>query len=326
MKKFILIILLCLLIGAIPAHAVIKKVAQTGLQFMKVDVGTRAAALGGSYTVIGNDASAMFYNPAGIGKMDKKAEVFVTQTQWIADITYNAGAVAFNAGNLGIFGLSFITADYGEILGTRVAATEKGFEDTGTLDVGAYAIGLTYARQITDKFIVGGQIKYCYQQLGENRMNTAGTVSKNEVNGLAYDFGTIFYPGFKSMRFGMSIRNFSQQFKYRQEGFQLPLTFTLGVAMDVMDFVGEHENPLVVSIDASHPRDYTERILIGAEYTLFNMLSLRGGYKMNFDEEGLTGGVGFKTELSGIRLDLGYSYSDFGVFDMVNRISVGVAF
>lgn len=328
MKKlsFILIINIVVLLTAIPSHAVIKKLAQTGLQFLKVDVGARAAAMGGSYTMVGDDATAMFYNPAGLGKTASRYEVFAAQTQWIADIKYSAAAAAISLQNLGSFGLSVITSDYGQVIGTRVAATEKGFEETGDLDVGALAIGLTYARQLTDRFTVGGQLKYCFQRLGTNIYNVGGIEYENKVAGLAYDFGTIFYPGFKSMRIGMSVRNFSPQFKYRQESFQLPLTFLIGVAMDVMDFMGEHDNPLLIAIDAIHPRDYSERIHMGAEYTLMNMISLRAGYKFNYDEESFSGGVGFNYGVGGLKVKLDYSYSMMDVFDAVNRISFGIAF
>lgn len=325
-KLAFFIILVCLLAYLAPAHAVIKKVAQTGLQFLKVDVGTRAAGMAGSYTQVGDDASAMFYNPAGIAKIATRFDFFVSQTQWIADITYNAAGLVANIGNLGTFGLSYVGADYGDVFGTRVAATEQGFEDTGLLDVGAYAVGLSYGRQLTDRFTIGGQVKYCFQHLGDNILSKGGVAYDNKVSGLAYDFGTIFYPGFKSMHIGMTIRNFSPQFKYRQEAFQLPLNFVLGVAMDVMDFLGEHKNPLIVSVDASHPRDYTERIHMGAEYILMDMVSLRAGYKFNYDEEGLSAGVGFKTNLSGVGVNVGYAYSDFGAFDTVNRISFGLSF
>ena len=56
-------------------------------------------------------------------------------------------------------------------------------------------------------------------------------------------------------------------------------------------YLGEHANPLLVSIDAIHPRDYTERINLGAEYVLMDMIALRAGYRFNYDEEGLTAGL-----------------------------------
>jgi len=327
MKKTIFFLVVCLLITVCigPVQATIKKVAQTGFQFLKVDVGSRAAAMGGAYMLVGDDATAMFYNPAGIAKISAGLDVFAGQTRWISDISYNSVALVKNLGNWGTVGLSGIFADYGTIEGTRVASNDQGYEETGNVEVGAYTMGLSYARSLSDKFTVGGQIKYVSQHLGSN-LRVGGKTKDNTMSGLAYDFGTIFYPGFKSFRFGMSVRNFSKEFKYEQEGFQLPLTFAVGIAMDVMDFLGEHKNPLILAVDATHPRDYTERLNIGGEYTFMNMVALRAGYKYNYDSEGLTLGLGVMRKLAGVNFHLDYAYSDNDVFDAVNRFSVGFSF
>ena len=327
MKKLIIFLLVIFFISVyiMPANAAIKKVAQTGFQFLKIDMGARAAAMGGSFSMVGEDASAMFYNPAGMAMVESNFDFFASRTEWITDVSYSAGGLVKNFGKWGKVGVSFVACDYGEIIGTRVAATEKGFEETGMVDVGAYAVGIAYARRLTNKFSIGGQVKYTGQHLGDNLLPNGETV-ENETSGFAYDFGTIFYPGFKSFRLGMNIRNFSSQFKYEKTAFQLPLTFTLGFAMDVLDFMGEHKNPLLISIDAIHPRDYTERTHIGAEYVFMDMFAFRGGYKFNYDEEGLTAGFGFNYNLAGFDMKLDYSYSDFGIFDAINRFSFGFSF
>ena len=322
-------LLLALIIAGFmfPANAQVKKLAQTGLQFLKVEMSPRSAAMGGAYTLAGNDATAMFSNPAGMALSDSKGDVFVGRVPWIAGISYNAVALMTSLGNMGNVGISFVNASYGDdIIETRYdALSEKGFEEFGQVDVGAYAVGVSYARSLTDKFTVGGQVKRTYQHLGSNLFPDSSTVT-NEVSGLAYDFGTVFYPGFKSFRFGMSIRNFSRDFRYQEESFSLPLTFRIGFAMDVLDFLGDHSNPLLIAVDAIHPRDYTERINLGAEYLLNNMFAFRFGYRFNYDIEGLTAGFGAMLNVgpSSIRID--YAYSDMGPFGMTNRIAVGFSF
>jgi hypothetical protein len=318
----------------VPAYSTIKKVGQTGLQFLKIDASARAAAMGSAVTTVDEGASAMFYNPAGIGKMTKKVDFFTNRTEWIAGIKYNAFGLVLSTGNWGNFGISVLQCDYGDdFIGTRVAQStdtpaeiEKGFVETGVLDVGAYAIGLSYARSLTDKFTVGGQVKYVRQHLGSSVLSKGAEATENKVSGYAFDFGTIFYPGYKSLRIGMNIRNFSGQFKYQETAFQLPLTFIIGTAFDVMDFMGDHNNPLLIGIDTIHPRDYTERIHIGGEYFLNGMLALRAGYKFNYDEESYTTGIGFKYTLSGLDVRFDYAYNDLGVFESVNRFSFGISF
>lgn len=305
----------------------IEKVAQVGFQFLKADVGARAAAMGGAFMMTGYDASSQFYNSAGIAMTETDVDVFFGQTQWIADITYNAAAVTKKFGNVGTFGLTILMADYGDIEGTRVASNEAGFEDIGNVDVGAFAVGLSYARRISDQFSIGGQVKYAGQKLGSNLIDTGETVD-NTAGGLVFDFGTIFYPGFRSFRFGVSARNFSSEFEYANESFQLPLTFTMGVAIDMFDLIGpDVENQsFVVSVEAINPRDFSERVHVGGEYWFQDLIALRGGYKFNYDEESFSAGVGFNVKLSNVRLKVDYAYSDFGVFDNVNRFSVGFAF
>jgi hypothetical protein len=342
MKRFTCILALAIACASLadPVNAQeVKKLAQAGLQFLKVDISPRAAAMGGAYTLAGNGASAMFSNPAGLALSESNLELFAGQIQWIADISFNAIGITKRLGNLGMVGFNFMNVDYGDdIIGTRVvrktdtaAEIEAGFVETGNLTASSFATGASYARRLTDKFLVGGQVRYAYEHMGENEMppdtgSGTGPIKKNIVNGLTYDFGTIFYPGFKSFRFGMSIRNFSTDYIYEEEGFSLPLTFRIGVAMDILDLVGDHGSPLLLAVDAIHPRDYSERLNIGIEYTLANTLALRAGYRFNYDEEGFSAGIGFARELAGIGLKFDYSYADFGVFDSVNRLAVGFAF
>jgi len=78
MKKLILFLLVIFLVSVYttPVNAAIKKVAQTGFQFLKIDMGARAAAMGGSYSMVGDDASTMFYNPAGMAMMESNFNFF----------------------------------------------------------------------------------------------------------------------------------------------------------------------------------------------------------------------------------------------------------
>jgi len=218
------------------------------------------------------------------------------------------------------------TSDYGSIIGTRVADNTAGFIETGNIEVEALAMGVSFAKSLTDRFSVGGQVKFVSQSLG-NTLMPDGSEKSNKTDGLAYDFGTIYYPGIKSFRFGMGVRNFSKNFKYEDDSFPLPLTFTMGVALDVMDFAGsfgENHN-LLVEVDAVHPIDYTERVNMGIEYGFKKIFFLRGGYKFNHDTEGLSLGIGFSIRLIGLMTKLSYSFNDAGVFSPVNRISIGIS-
>jgi len=309
------------------------KFAQSGMPFLKIDVGGRAALAGTQIGVVG-DAASMFYNPAGLA-MVTGLDATLSLNQWIADITHTGAAAAFRAGNLGTFGVSFVTMNYGDFTSTIATdvtqdPTRAGYRLGETFTVTEYAVGVSYGRQISSEFSVGGHIRYAYQNLGTNDVfnEISGKVDtdvEQEVSNIVVDFGTLYYPGFKDFRFGMSLRNFSNQSDYYDQRFELPLSFDFGVAMDVLSLFAEGgSSKLTVAFDWIHPREYDERQHLGVEFSLLDMLFLRGGYKFNYDEEGLSAGVGVEKAFGPAGLKVDFTYTDFGIFDSVTRISVGV--
>ena len=274
MKKFIAFISLLTFVFSISSNAA-TKVAQTGCGFLDVAAGARAAGMGEAFTVLGQDATALFYNPSGIGEIDAKFDLSAGTTQWIADIQYLYVAGVYNADVLGNFGFSIIAPDYGDFYGTIVTEGGTGYENTGLFDVSAFCAGVAYAREFTDKFTVGLQVKYVSQLLGENEKgDSAGGyyMEDNKTSTMSYDFGLLFYPGFKSFAFGMSVKNFSPRVTYEQIGFELPLTFALGVGMDVLDLFGEYPDySFNVGLEGLHPRDWNEQYHIGGELAFKDM-------------------------------------------------------
>ena len=318
-----------------------KKLAQTGFQFLSVVSDAHGAAMADALTSLQVGSSALFFNPAGMAEMNTFFDVSASTNKWIADITHTTFSAAFNPyeGKYGIIGLSAQYVDYGEFYGTVVnSASQQGYDDTGIFKLSALALGLGYAKQISDRFSIGGQVKWVRQDLGETtipvniRVDSTSvggervadtTTTSNKLSPFVFDFGTQFKTGIKSLVFGMSIRNFSKEVQYAEEGFQAPLTFTLGISMNVMDLVGElpFEQSLYVSVDASHYRDHPEQIKIGLDYRIMNMISIRGGYASNNDENDFTFGLGF-TQF-GFTLD--YAYTPFGVFNNVQRFTARFA-
>jgi len=324
MKKFIIFISLIMFVFSVTSYSQ-DKVAQTGIKMLDVGAGARACGMGEAYTVVGQDADALFYNPSCIGEIDDNFDLSVGMTQWFADINYGYLSAVFNAGVWGNFGVSALVPDYGDIYGTEINDTaELDFVNTGLVDVNSYCVGVAYAREFTDKFTVGAQIKYVMQQLGTSSdPEDPALMRDNVINTLSYDFGLLFYPGFKSFAFGMSVRNFSPRVKYEMIGFELPLTFALGIGFDLMDFLGEYPDySFNIGVDMVHPRDWQELYHVGGELAYKDMIFLRAGYKFRYAQEGLNAGVGFS--YGGVRID--YSYSEFELFDMINRVSVGFAF
>jgi hypothetical protein len=321
MKKFIIFISLLISVNFYAAE----KVAQTGCKMLDVGTGARACGMGEAYTVIGQDADALFYNPSCIGEIDDRFDLSIGVTQWFADINYGYLALVYNAGVWGNFGISVMAPDYGDIYGTELdSLATLGFRETGQVYVSTYSIGIAYARELTDKFTIGAQVKYVMQHLGSSSdPANPEQMIENLMHTLSYDFGLLFYPGFKSFAFGMSVRNFSPRVKYEMIGFELPLTFALGVGADILDFFGEYPDySFNIGVDMIHPRDWQEMYHVGGEFAYKDMIFLRAGYKFRYSQEGLNAGIGVR--YAGIKID--YSYSEFDLFDWINRVSVGMAF
>jgi len=335
MIKMRAIVLLMLLISALEpgvAQQKYQKLAQTGMKFLSVGTSARPSALADAFTAAEGSSESMFYNPAGMARMDLFADASVGQIQWIADILHNYGSVALRPwkGDFGVVGLSFHYVDYGEIQATILANNEKGFLDVGTFRPSASAIGLGYAIALSDRFSVGGNVKLATQNLGTGYAEVTyirGASAqdsafvgvrevKNSLNVYAFDLGVLYRTGFKSLTFGMTIRNFAREVGFIKEKFQLPLTFRIGISMNVLDIfdVDRTSQALLIVVDAEHPRDFAEQIKVGAEYLFMDRIALRAGYITPADEHDLSFGLGLRQSMGGVKFALDYSYTPFGVF------------
>jgi hypothetical protein len=307
-----------------------RKLGQTGMQFLTVPVNARAAALAGALTAKEASSIALFYNPATMAMMQDKMHLSFSQNKWIAEIDYNQATFAAQpfGSTFGVIGFSFLAVDYGDIQETIRYDNEKGYLDIGTFSPTAWSFGIGYAKSLTSMFSVGTQVKIVSQDLGASTMMVESgdggesyQKQDNTLDALAFDFGIVYRTGFRSLIFAMDVRNFSKDFVYEREEFQLPLVFQVGLAMDMMDILpmDSDMHGLLLSVDASHPRSYSEQMKIGLEYTLLNTLSLRGGYRFPTDEPEINFGFGVNTKLGGIGFGFDYSYSDFGLFGDVQR-------
>ena len=318
------------------------KLAQTGFNFLSVGTDARATAMGEAFTTIEGSSTSLFYNPAGLAGIKTFVDLSMSQMKWIADIKYLGGAVAFSPfeGRYGVIGVSFMTINYGDFDFTQVAANDQGYQDvTGLPSPSAYVIGVGYGRALSDQFSVGGQVKYAYQSLGQSvvpvyrtvvdavgktRQDTTNELRDYSVGTLAFDFGTLFKTGLKSLAFGVAVSNFAPEIKYERESFQLPLSFKIGISMNVLDLVpgiGE-DHSFFVSIDAVHPRSYEEFLNIGGEYVFSKTIALRVGYISNHPDYALTAGIGLQK--AGIAVD--YSFMPHKIFNNIQRLSVKFAF
>ncbi len=339
MKKTILIFIMVAVIWTPLTVLGVTKVGTTAANFLKIGVGARAIGMGGAYVALASDASGMYWNPAGIALVEG-GEAFFNHTTWIADINFDYAGMVLSVPTVGTFGLNTTFLTMAEMDRT----TEYYPEGTGQkFKAGSYALAVTYARSLTDRFSIGVNAKYIREY-----------ILNSSAGGMAIDIGTLFITRFRGLRIGANITNFGTKMQMsgrdilvqhdidpQREGnndklnadlgtdkFDLPLNLRVGVAYDVLQDV--ENNQLWVAIDAIHPNDNVESLNIGAEYMLFNMVSLRAGYSSLFaieTEKGLTFGAGLQYKFMGsVEARIDYAYESFGRFDNVQKFSIALGF
>jgi hypothetical protein len=323
-------ILLILISTAYTSFAANIKLAQTGFGFLGVKTDARGSAMAGAMTAVEGYSGSLFYNPAGMTNISGLVEASFGQNTWIADIKHTSLSMAVRPSNgqYGVFGISFQYVDYGTLEGTMIWSNDQGYIDTENFEPSAISMGIGYAKNLTDRFSVGGQIKMVRQSLGRSvipsDVQNEFLVKRNLADVVAFDFGTLFKTGIKSLAFGMTVRDFSQQINYEIEDFELPLIFNMGISANLMDFIklGNLDHSLLIDVDATHPRSYREQLKVGLEYCLMKRISLRAGYVSSSDEEKFS--YGFGLNYFGITVD--YAYSPFKVFDPVQRFTCRLSF
>lgn len=311
------------------------KRAQTSMKYLSVSPSARASGLSNAVTSVNMGAYGAFYNPASMALIKGKYNATAGVVQWITDINHNSASFVYQPaeGKFGVFGLNAISVDYGDILATAYDINDpSGYRDLGTINPTALAFGLSYANAITDQFSVGANFRFSEQNLGSMAVGlTEGgdyTMQSYSASAGLFDFGILYKTGFKSLNFGMALRNFSTEVKFDNEESEMPLTFKIGVSMDVLDLtnVDKDVHSLLVSIDANRPRDFYEQILLGMEYTFVDRFVIRGGYGVPQGEEEFSIGGGIKQPIGPLMLNVDYAYTKFGVFGQVNRFSAQIGF
>lgn len=334
MRKF-LIILLLLLSGILFGQA---KTGSTAAPFLNIGIGPRAIAMGGAFVATANDVTAIYWNPAGIAKMKTGSALF-DHSKWIADINYNWAGASVQLGEAGVLGISVTNLDYGDMELTTLREPDG---TGGSFSATDMSLGLTYAKSLTDRFAIGGTVKYIRQSIWNSSAST-----------IALDLGVLFQSDIYGLKIGATITNFGSDMQIEgkdlfvqhdidptihgnndqilaslnTDEWPLPLTFKLGVAMDVLEI----ENHIItIGIDAVHPSDNNESVNVGFEYQLYNILALRAGYKSLFldnTEEGLTLGFGLNYNFTPtLALFIDYGYQAFGILNDAQHFSIGVNF
>lgn len=343
----------------------VTKVATTIGTFLKLDVGARAASVGGAYVALANDATTMAWNPAGMAAVGRNS-LAVSHSLLYAGISHSYIGYVRPLNSSNYVGISLIYLNSGEMEVTTVEFDEGLGEYFIVSDL---VLGISYARKMTDFLSLGVTVKYIREQIYREVAQT-----------FAFDIGSYFNTGVAATILGMSITNFGGEMKldgpdleiplentttgleieggsrYSTEKWPLPLTFRMGIRTDFLGGINQthisRDHRLSFLANASDPLDHTMRISIGMEYEWRKIVSVRMGKKYNgwrrytfaeyqdddqqnayveypvYDENGKLSleGLAFGAGIHYGFLQFDYALVNFGLLNFVHQLSLQIQF
>jgi hypothetical protein len=279
---------------------------ENALAFLKVGVGTDAIGMGHAYASQVADASALYWNPAGLPRV-AGTDVLLMHNEFIADLRTEYVAVARNFGRHGV-GLSFNGLFTDDLEGRDENGAVTG--DVGYYDL-AFSVGYGYA--ITDAITAGVGVKYLREFIGDD-----GADEDHVAQGLATDLGVQYHtPRFAV---GLAASNLGADIAFNQvqlisasgpgaiaggTEFSLPTTVQGGVTYrpDIEVFEGGVE----VALEGRQVIGEDFSTLFGVRYRYRNLAALSVGYRTGLDTEDLTFGLRMDKD----QLRFGYAFVPF---------------
>jgi hypothetical protein len=248
--------------------------ANVGFSFLKIGVDARAAAMGDAYTSMANDASATFWNPAGLSNATTNS-VLLMHNSWLQDINHEFAAIQFINGkhNLAV-SLNMISVSGIELRGET--ARDEPIGETQALNT---YLGLAYATTIFNNLQVGLQVKYLYEKY-----------YLNSADGFALDLGIKKRNILPDLSWGAVIQNIGKMSVLKKEATVLPLLLRTGIDYYLPWKILE-DRPLLTT-DIVHIINDVTNLNMGFEMRVLNNLDFRMGYVFFRESQSITAGFG----------------------------------
>jgi len=302
---FSLLIISCCLITTTYAGSFSKDSAgTTGAQFLKIGCGARAIGMGEAFSSVVDDASAIYWNPAGLSQIEG-GETSAMHAIWLEDISYDylAYAQPLMKGSIG--------ASVNYLSMSKMDKLDENGDKDGTFRPYDVAFNLAYAQKVGS--ITGGvNVKFITQGIdGETG------------SAFALDLGTLHNLS-NRIQGAIVVQNIGSRIKFIEKSYALPLSIRLGLSCKL----GEK---FVLALDGVAPIDNDPNLHVGCEYVLDVIksvaIALRLGYKTTTTSDldalsGLSAGLGFN--IKGLNVD--YAWVPYGDLGYTHRISLGIKF
>ncbi|HTK83401.1 MAG TPA: PorV/PorQ family protein [Bacteroidota bacterium] len=331
------VVLLALAFAAQPADAQLipnlggQRAGISALPFLKIGAGSRGTAMGESFTAVANDASALYWNPAGLVQFSDN-QVYLGFTWYVVDIDLPYLGVVYHLSPNDAVGLSMTSLRTEDM---EITTETQPFGTGQYASFGDIAFGLSYSRKMTDQFSFGVTTRYVEETLDILKMR-----------GLLFDLGTYYWTGIGSSRFAVVVTNFGADVSPSGEvhelggatvssfqSFSPPTQFKLGFAFEPMQ---TDDQRITTSVELNHPNDNAENVHLGVEYEWKKMITFRLGTKRTIGERLLgednsssadfSAGFGVAAPINQKDILFDYSYQNYNKLGAVHRISLGIPF
>ncbi len=251
--------------------------------FLSWGAGARSLGMGKAFVSIADDASATYWNPAGLAQIDRKEITALHAILW-ADTMYDFISYVHPIAGMGTVGGSITRLYSGKFDGrdeNNIPTHE--FSDSQT------ALGASYGKQIVDVLALGASIKYVTHNLDDHKNGN-----------FTFDIGAMYKsPMVEHLQVGLNLRNLMGLRTGADTEDKLPLTLRFGFNYKLL----RDKLALVVDLEKSGaPLSYH----FGTEYWAFQYLAVRFG----IDPEEFTLGFGIRYRDYG--LDYAFATHDLG--------------
>ncbi len=302
LKRLLIIILLLLKAGVVFAE-LNPGAGTSGSDLLKIGMGARTTALGDAFAGISDDPLAIHWNPAGITQI-KNFSTICSYNKWLLDSGCGLIAYVHPLPPIGFFGASITYMDYGEL-----EQTVDSFSPVDTFIANEMLLTLSYAYP---EIIFG-------LSAGINVKIFRKTIDTYFSNSLATDLGVLYVlPTVRrNINAGLVLQNIGTvtSFGSMETADVLPFNIKAGIGWH---FLQLNMHRAFLAVDLNKPSYNNWRVNIGSEYCFNNMFFARLGFKLNYDTDSISMGIGFRTAMS----QLDYSFAPVRYLGPSHRISV----